>query len=362
MEFGMQFFPDVAPDQKPAAQYFAECLQLVDLADPLGWGHIRTVEHYFHPYGGYSPNPIVFLTAAAQRTKQARLITGAVLPVFNNPLKLAGEIGMLDAISGGRLDVGFARAFLPHEFARFGVALDESKARFAEGIEQVALLLERENVSHEGRFHRFRNTTSLPRPTQRPRPPFWVAALATPDSFVGAGRAGHAVMAIPMAGGKMGELIGLYRDAWRSAGHPGEGRVMLAFHMFCHERRDAAEAIARAPLERYLRSLVEAASDWTAGLSSADYPGYDAIIAGLARETFASQVASGSAWVGAPADIVEQIDAFLKRVGGFESASLQVNFNTVGYADAERSVRLFSEKVMPRIAALGVPAAAAAPA
>ena len=351
MDFGMQFFPDVGPDQKPGAQYFDECLRLIDLADPYGWEHIRTVEHYFHPYGGYSPNPIVFLTAASQRSKKTRLVTGAVLPVFNNPLKLAGEIGMLDAISGGRLEVGFARAFLPHEFARFGVSVDESKARFAEGVEQVALLLERENASHAGRFHRFRNTTSLPRPTQKPRPRFWVAALATPESFIGAGRAGHAIMAIPMAGAKMAELIGLYRDAWKGAGHAGDGRVMLAFHMFCHQSRGEAERIARGPLDRYLRSLVEAASDWTAGLSSADYPGYDKIIEGLRKETFDSQVASGSAWVGTPADILEQIDGFVKRVGPFESASLQVNFNTIAHADAERSVRLFGEQVMPRLAA-----------
>ena len=347
VEFGMQFFPDVGPADKPAAQYFAECLRLIDLADPLGFAHVRTVEHYFHPYGGYSPNPIVFLTAASQRTRKARLVTGAVLPVFNNPLKLAGEIGMLDAISGGRLEVGFARAFLPHEFARFGVSVDESRARFEEGLEQTRLLLEHENASHEGRFHRFRHTTSLPRPTQKPRPPFWVAALATPESFIAAGRNGHSVMAIPMAGGKMAELIGLYRDAWKSAGHPGEGRVMLAFHMFCHEDRAAAQAIARAPLERYLRSLVEAASDWTAGLSSADYPGYDRIIDGLRKETFESQVASGSAWIGTPADIAAQIEAFIARVGRFESASLQVNFNTIAIEDAIPSVRLFSDAVMP---------------
>ena len=348
MEFGMQFFPDVGPSEKPAAQYFSECLSLIDLADPLGWGHVRTVEHYFHPYGGYSPNPIVFLTAASQRTRAARLVTGAVLPVFNNPLKLAGEIGMLDAISGGRLEVGFARAFLPHEFARFGVSVDESRGRFEEGLEQVRLLLEEENASHEGRFHRFRPTTSLPRPTQKPRPPFWVAALATPESFTAAGRAGHWVMAIPMAGGKMAELIGLYRDAWKGAGHDGEGRAMLSFHMFCHEDRAAAHAIAQAPLERYLRSLVEAASDWTAGLSSADYPGYGRIIETLRKETFESQIASGSAWIGTPADIAAQIEAFTARVGRFESASLQVNFNTIGVEDAIRSVRLFSTTVMPR--------------
>ena len=62
---------------------------------------------------------MVFLAAAAQRTRTIRLVTGAVLPVFNNPLKLAGELGMLDAISNGRLDIGVARAFLPHEFATF---------------------------------------------------------------------------------------------------------------------------------------------------------------------------------------------------------------------------------------------------
>ena len=50
------------------------------------------------------------------------------------PLKLAGEIGMLDGISNGRLEVGFARAFLPHEFAQFGVSLDESRRRFTEGL------------------------------------------------------------------------------------------------------------------------------------------------------------------------------------------------------------------------------------
>jgi alkanesulfonate monooxygenase SsuD/methylene tetrahydromethanopterin reductase-like flavin-dependent oxidoreductase (luciferase family) len=351
MEFGMQFFPDVGPDEKPAAAYFGESLRLVDLADPFGYRHIRIVEHYFHPYGGYSPNPIVFLSAAAQRTRAARLVTGAVLPVFNHPLKLAGEIGMLDAISGGRLEVGFARAFLPHEFARFGMKLDESRARFAEGMEQVRRLLEEENFASEGRFHRFGPTTSLPRPTQRPRPPFWIAALATPESFAAAGKAGHGIMAIPMAGGMMAELIGLYREAWRSAGHPGEGRVMLAFHMFCDESRAAAERVAKAPLERYLGSLVEAASDWTAGgLASADYPGYDKLIAGLRAETFESQVAKGAAWIGTPADIIEQIREYRRLTGGFESASLQVNFNDLPYEAAAASVELFGRAVIPSFA------------
>lgn len=347
MEFGLQFFPDVKPEQKSAQQYFDEALHLVSLCDELGYTSVRTVEHYFHYYGGYSPNPIVFLTAASQRTRKARLITGAVLPAFNNPLKLAGEIGMLDAISRGRLEVGFARAFLPHEFARFGVSLNESRERFEEGIEQVRRLLEEEDVTAQGWFHSFNNVTSLPRPTQKPRPPFWIAALATPESFVAAGKKGCGVMAIPLAGGKMAELLGLYREAWKSAGHPGEGRVMLAFHMFCALSESDAIAIARQPLNDYLRSLVEAASDWTSGANSADYPGYDKIIAGLKQETFESQVAKGAAWVGTPKQLREAISDYYRQVGGFDIASLQVNFNTLPVEASESSMRLFSREVMP---------------
>ena len=347
MEFGVQFFPNVDVTEKPGAKYYDECLRLCELIDPYGYTHIRTVEHYFRPYGGYSPNPHLFLTAASQRAAKSRLITGAVLPIFNHPLKIAGEIGMLDAISEGRLEVGFARAFLPHEFTRFEVSVNESRARYEHGVETIRRLLEEENVTIETPFYSFKNTTSLPRPTQQPRPPIWVAALATPESFIGAGEKGYSIMGIPMAGGKMKELLGLYRDAWKSAGHPGKGRVMLAFHMFCHEDADEAKRIAKEPLERYLGTLVDAASDWTSGASSDDYPGYDKIIEGISRETFETQVGKGAAWVGTPDTIRDQIAEYQELSGGFEIASLQVNFDTVSYDDALASMKLFSKEVMP---------------
>src|SRR5258707_13147941 len=135
MEFGVQFFPDVRPEEKWAKEYFAESLAIAEEAERFGFTHARIVEHYFHYYGGYSPNPMLFLAAASQRTKHMRLVTGAVLPVFNHPLKLAGEIAMLDAISGGRLDVGFARAFLPPEFRRFGISPHQSVQRYPDGIQ-----------------------------------------------------------------------------------------------------------------------------------------------------------------------------------------------------------------------------------
>lgn len=350
MEFGLQFFPDVGPDEVPADRYFDECLKLVDECDRYGLTRVRTVEHYFTSYGGYSPNPMIFLAAAAQRTKHAKLVTGAVLPAFNNPLKLAGEIGMLDALTGGRFECGFARAFLPHEFERFGVSLDESVARFDEGFEQVRRLLTEEHVTSEGKFHSFRDVTSLPRPTQLPHPPFWTAAITSIESFEKAGRQGVWIMGIPLIATRLKELCDAYRAAWKAAGHPGRGRVMLAFHMFCHEDRQTAFETARGPLDRYLQSICNAASDWNKGTSSKDYPGYGKLIEALSKETIESQVEKNAAFVGTPAEIIEQIESFDEALGGFEDASLQVNFNDLPYEEAVRSVRLFGEQVMPHFA------------
>ena len=350
MEFGLNFFPCLSPAQKSASQWFAECMRLIGLADALGYSHIRQVEHYFGPYGGYSPNPIVFLAAAAQQTRKARLVTGAVLPAFNNPLKLAGELGMLDAASDGRLDAGFARAFLPHEFDHFGVSLDESRERFAEGVAQIQLLLESENVTSEGKFHRFRNVTSYPRPTQKPHPPIWVAATATPQTFEETGRAGYSIMTIPLEPKRMRELIGLYREAWRSAGHPGRGTVMSNFIMCCLPSRDEAYAIAREPTNGHLRGLADSASGWLKGASTKDYPGYDRMIAQLSQESFEDQISKGVGLIGTPADVIDMFSSYASDVGGFETASLHVLPSTMPAEAAERAMRLFASEAMPKLA------------
>ena len=67
---------------------------------------------------------------------------------------------------------------------------------------------------------------------------------------------GYSVMAIPLTGAVMRPLLGAYREAWKEAGHPGEGEVMLAFHMFCDEDGARARAVACPLLDAYLRSLV----------------------------------------------------------------------------------------------------------
>lgn len=353
IDFGLHFFPDLSPAQKPADQFFAEALRVIDELDELGLSFVRIVEHYFEPYGGYSPNPLLFLTAASQRSAKARLIPGAMLPVFNHPLKMAGEIGMLDAISGGRVEPGFARAFLPHEFQRFGISMDESRARFNEGIEAVRLLLEQEHVSFDGEFTKFQDVTSLPRPTQTPCPPIWLAVLVSPESFELAGRMGYGIMGNAIDTTKLAELIGIYRDAWRAAGHPGNGRVMISFRAYCAKRREDAIAALKPHVEHHLRATVDAArcaGGWGAGTTSKDYPDYDKIIDRIWAETFEDQVAKGSVWVGTPDDVAAQARAYYDKVGGFEYASLNALPATMSAEDTLSSLRLISRHVIPQFA------------
>jgi len=350
MEFGLQFFPAVGPAQKSGAQYWREALSLTRRGEGLGFTSVRTVEHYFHDYGGYSPSPLIFLSAAAALTTTMRMITGAVLPVFNHPLKMASEIAMVDSISEGRLEVGFARAFLPQEFERFGVSMDESRSRFDEGVAQILELLAHENVTSNGQHHAYQNVTVFPRPVQTPHPPVWIAAMSTPESFESAGRLGYNMMVIPLAGPQMAPLLEIYRKAWTDSGRPGCGRIMFAFHMFCDHDREKARALAVPHLDRYLRSIVDAASDWSSGISSKDYPNYGRIIEGLAKETAASQIEKGGAWIGTPDDIVAAARKYRAAAGHFDIASLQVNFGNIAIADAEKSVDLFASHVMPQLA------------
>ena len=64
----------------------------------------------------------------------------------------------------------------------------------------------------------------------------------------------------------------------------------------------------------------------------------------------AEQMTSGAAWVGTPDEIARTVARMNEDFGGFEPASLQVNFNLMPFAAAIGSMQLFAREVMPRFA------------
>src|SRR5688500_694585 len=221
MKFGINFFPSFRPEDSSTADYYDQCLRLAARADELGFSSIKTVEHSFYDYGGHSPNPCVFLSAVAARTKRIRLITGAVIPAFHHPAHLAGDLAMLDNMSKGRLDAGFGRAFLPTEFEVYGVPMSESRGRFEEAIGVIKRLWTADMGTHRGRSSSLGDAPLMPRTVQQPHPPIWVAASAREESFVSAAKNGLNLRTVPYAGkpGQLQEFVKMYRKLWAQSGH-----------------------------------------------------------------------------------------------------------------------------------------------
>lgn len=351
MKFGLDFFPDRTPQQKSGEQYFWEALELTELADKLGYDSVKIVEHYFVQYGGYSPNPIVFLAAVASRTKRMRLITGCVLPAFSHPLKLGSELAMLDAISGGRLEAGFARAFIPLEFEAFGISMDESRDRFNESIEAILEGWKGSPYSFKGKFHQWENIEILPHVTQKPHPPIWQAVILSPESFEEAGRLGRNLMVVPYLADydELAANIELYKKAYREAGH-GEVRrdqIMTVLHTYVAETEEQAYADTRDRMQEYIDAFSAAAETW-GGKRSSDYnPKYNQLPEALRKMTFERIIEEKRAAIGTPDQVYQVIKEVTDRFG-VGHLTLQQNFGGMEFTKAKRNIEMFASEVMPR--------------
>jgi alkanesulfonate monooxygenase SsuD/methylene tetrahydromethanopterin reductase-like flavin-dependent oxidoreductase (luciferase family) len=348
MRCGLNFFPSCRPERKSGEVYFRDALDLCEAADNLGYATVKIVEHYFRAYGGYSPSPLIFLAAAAQRTRRIRLVTGAVLPAFNHPLKLAAELAMVDCISGGRLDAGFARAFLPHEFEAFEVSMEESRRRFEEGLAAVKRLWTEESVTFEGGFHRFKDVTLLPRPVQKPHPPILVAAISTPESFSWAGEQGYGLMFVPYLSDfeDLAQKIELYRRTYRAATNGKEPPPpSMALHLYMAESTAVARGEARPYVEQYMAVFQESAAAWT-GRQSNQYRGYEQMQERLQALTYDRVLAEGRALIGDPADVLDQLRRMHQLFGPVQP-EMQVMFGDMELPEARRSVELFGREVLP---------------
>ena len=118
-----------------AARTYAEHLDAWEELDRLGYDGVGFNEHHCSPYGLMN-SPNLLAAAAAQRTKNLKLlIYGNLLPL-HEPLRLAEELAMLDCMSNGRLIAGFARG-IPREYQVHNVPLAQSRGRFDEAFEII---------------------------------------------------------------------------------------------------------------------------------------------------------------------------------------------------------------------------------
>ena len=353
IQHGISFLPDCRPERRSPVDYYDDVLALSRTADAAGLDYVKMTEHYLGNYGGYCPSPLTFLAAVAAQTTRIRLMTGCVLPAFHHPVQIAAHAAMLDALSHGRLEVGFARAWLPYEFEAFGVPLDTSRARFEATIHAVLRLWTEQKVTEDNEFFSFRDATSLPPIVQRPHPPVWGAAIRSPQSFEWLARQGFGVLVAPaplrcdLKWSK--DLIGLYLDTF-AATHEGTGlrpRVAVSVPLYVADSDEEAYDTAVPHIREYLDVTAEAADAWT-DVSSSSYPGYENMRKAFGTVTDDMLRHGGTAVVGSPKTVIDSIHALREELS-VDVCLWNVDFGGQTGESMQRSLRLFVDKVLPHV-------------
>jgi alkanesulfonate monooxygenase SsuD/methylene tetrahydromethanopterin reductase-like flavin-dependent oxidoreductase (luciferase family) len=181
------------PGTDPAALYESAIAQ-AKAADANGFEISWFAEHHFSNYC-VCPSPLMMVARLAGETKRIKLGTGVVVAPLYNPVRLISEIGMVDAITGGRLVLGVGSGYQPYEFERFGEDLADAPGKLIEMMDMLELAVAKETFSHDGRYYKVPETHIATRP-RRGMPDVWLAG-DNADLHKLAARKGYTVMVTP---------------------------------------------------------------------------------------------------------------------------------------------------------------------
>ena len=344
-----------------AVKTYAEHLAAWEELDRLGYDGVGFNEHHCSPYGLMN-SPNLMAAAAAQRTRNLKLlIYGNLLPL-HEPLRLAEELAMLDCMSNGRLISGFARG-IPREYQVHNVPLSESRARFEEAFDIVTRAWSEDVFSYEGKYWSYKDVAIWPRPIQKPRPPIMIPIVGSKESIEFAAKHDLGITPGLAGGGLRDDIIGHYARSLAAAGHRiTPNHLSLALNAYVADSK--AQAVKEVgPYHLYFNrtlfshgSFTETAAQREAGYvsqSSTDYvrPENQRAAAllredfrGLTQEAFARQAENLP--YGTPKEVAERIIAAADAAGA-NMVQVGLNRGAMPHEMFIEQIRRFAKDVLP---------------
>ena len=158
-------------------------LRMAQVAEAAGFDAFFRSDHFLTMGGDGLPGPTdswVTLGAIARETERIRLGTLVTSATFRLPGLFAIEVAQVDAMSGGRVEVGLGAGWYDAEHTGYGVPFPPLGERFERLEEQFAILTGLwdtpvgETFSFDGRHYHLADSPALPKPAQRPHPPLIV--------------------------------------------------------------------------------------------------------------------------------------------------------------------------------------------
>ncbi len=346
LEFGI-FHEFACREGQSEAESFAEGFDLVDAAEAWGLDAVWLAELHVAPGRSVLAAPLTIASAIAARTTRVKIGTAVQVLPLAHPVRLAEEAATVDQISRGRLIFGVGRSGFPRAYDAYGIPYAESRERFAEALAVIRAAWATPTFSYEGTFYRFNGATVTPRPYQQPHPEIRVAANS-PETFPAMGEQGYPIFAAVRLGtlSELAPHIRAYRDAYRAAGHPGEGQVFLRLPVYVAETEEQAVAESETSIMTFYRSLGSRLEE-TATVAGARASEQRAERGQRLQTVSFDEARREKVIVGTPAGVTERLKAVCQELG---LNGILAEFNCGGlipHARVRRSLQLLCRQVLP---------------
>jgi alkanesulfonate monooxygenase SsuD/methylene tetrahydromethanopterin reductase-like flavin-dependent oxidoreductase (luciferase family) len=256
-------------------------------------------DHYLTFAGPGLPGPTdtwTTLAGLARETSRIRLGSLVTPVTIRHPGALAIIVAQVDAMSRGRVELGFGAGYFEPEHRAYGIPFPPTSERFdryAEALEIITGLWQTpvgEHYTHEGKYFQLRDSPALPKPWQKPGPPIIVG--------------GGGKTRTPALAARHASEFNLQTSRRRAPTADGSA--------FESDNRHIADQIAR------VRSAAEAIgrnpADITFSMSAAIGVGRTTAEADDALDPrhFDAQIVDGAALRGTPAQIVDQLGPYVE--------------------------------------------------
>jgi alkanesulfonate monooxygenase SsuD/methylene tetrahydromethanopterin reductase-like flavin-dependent oxidoreductase (luciferase family) len=339
------------------AENMDDTLYMGELVEPLGFDSIWATEHYGSAYS-MQPNPLQYLSYWAGRTSRVDMGTAVIVAPWWNPVRLAHEISMLDILlQGRRLHLGIGRGIAPHEYASLGYPIEQSHTYFYDVVNAIRAADGAERFAFDGQVYKIPPTTIRPQArhkgdlTTRMK-----AAFTTKESARLAAENGLGQMFVSGANlDEMTEQVRQFNAIRADLGLPPDQPTTLLW-MYCAETAAEAEE-GWEYFHNQLRAAQHHYFEW-------NNPGFEGIRGyeeylqrqaadiGVADASFEARRATQP--IGTPDEIIEKIKALQKAIS-LEMLVVHVFYGGMPREKAEKSMRLFAEKVLPEVQAMPTP-------
>ncbi len=162
---------------------YDDLLAVAQAAERYGFDAFFRSDHFLTMGGSGLPGPTdswVTLAGIARETERIRLGTLVTSATFRLPGPLAVSVAEVDAMSGGRVELGIGSGWFDDEHTAYGIPFPDLGERFERLEEQLAIVSGLwatpvgERFGFEGAHYTLVDCPALPKPVQRPGPPIIV--------------------------------------------------------------------------------------------------------------------------------------------------------------------------------------------